>query len=69
MNLLIKKPLLYLIAVEATNLFLRENGNEVLKAMMPQLRKKLSTVFKNIANTLLSHVPVSTFLIPAKSAA
>lgn len=61
--------MLYLIPVEATNLFLRENGNEVLKAMMPQLRKKLSTVFKNIANTLLSHVPVSTFLIPAQTAA
>ncbi|XP_044728085.1 uncharacterized protein LOC123291745, partial [Chrysoperla carnea] len=55
------------ILIEATNLFLRENGNEVLKAMTPQLRKKLSVVFQNIANQLLTHVPVQTFLVSKAS--
>ncbi|PSN29686.1 hypothetical protein C0J52_26455 [Blattella germanica] len=48
---------------EATNLFLRENGHEVLKAMMPQLRLKLSEVFQKISNQLLSHVPTDMFLL------
>lgn len=54
------------IAAEATNLFLRQNGHEVLKAMMPQLRLKLSEVFKGIANQLLTHVPTDILLLPAK---
>ncbi|KAJ4447899.1 hypothetical protein ANN_09908 [Periplaneta americana] len=55
------------ILTEATNLFLRENGHEVLKAMMPQLRQKLSEVFKQIANQLLTHVPTEMFLLPEKA--
>jgi hypothetical protein len=38
----------------------------VLKAMMPQLRLKLSEVFKGIANQLLTHVPTDTLLLPEK---
>jgi hypothetical protein len=38
----------------------------VLKAMMPQLRTKLSEVFKGIANQLLTHVPTDILLLPAK---
>lgn len=53
------------ILTEAINLFLRENGQEVLKAMTPQLKKKLSTLFLNIANQLLTHVPIKTFLVPS----
>ncbi|XP_050443657.1 uncharacterized protein LOC126847461 [Adelges cooleyi] len=49
------------IIVEATNLFLRENGQEVLQVMMPQLRTKLATIFKRIVNQLLTHVPAETF--------
>lgn len=52
------------ILAEATNLFLRENGHEVLKAMMPQLRQKLSDVFKGISNQLLTHVPIDMLLLP-----
>lgn len=52
------------VSVEATNLFLRENGQEVLKAMEPQLKRKLSTLFAGIVNQLLRHVPVETFLRP-----
>ncbi|KAL7294608.1 hypothetical protein TKK_0011914 [Trichogramma kaykai] len=52
------------ILTEATNLFLRENGQEVLKVMEPQLKRKLSTVFIGIVNQLLLHVPVETFLLP-----
>lgn len=48
---------------EATNLFLRENGIEVLRAMQPQLQKKLSAEFASIANQLLKHVPRESFLI------
>lgn len=51
------------ILTEATNLFLRENGLEVLKAMQPQLQKKLSAKFAGIANQLLKHVPIEHFLI------
>lgn len=52
------------ILMEATNLFLQENGHEVLQVMMPQLRVKLAAVFKNIANKLLSHIPLQTLLVP-----
>lgn len=48
---------------EATNLFLRENGLEVLKAMQPQLQKKLAVKFASIANQLLTHVPIENFLV------
>ncbi|XP_049771549.1 circadian clock-controlled protein daywake [Schistocerca cancellata] len=57
------------ILTEATNLFLRENGHEVLNAMMPQLRTKLAGVFMSIANQLLKHVPTDVFLLPAEHAA
>ncbi|XP_072763885.1 protein takeout [Anoplolepis gracilipes] len=50
------------ILTEAINLFLRENGQEVLKVMEPQLKKKLSTLFAGIVNQLLRHVPVESFL-------
>jgi hypothetical protein len=53
-----------LFLAEATNLFLRENGQEVLKIMEPQLKKKLSTLFAGIVNQLLRNVPVETFLLP-----
>ncbi|CAA9998701.1 unnamed protein product [Nesidiocoris tenuis] len=49
------------ILTEATNLFLRENGHEILKIMMPQLKTKLATVFKKVANQLLSNVPIEVF--------
>ncbi|XP_015604908.1 protein takeout [Cephus cinctus] len=52
------------ILTEATNLFLKENGQEVLKAMEPQLKRKLSGLFAGIVNQLLRHVPVETFLLP-----
>ncbi|XP_067013907.1 protein takeout [Anabrus simplex] len=52
------------ILTEATNLFLRENGHEVVKAMMPQLKGKLSGVFMKIANQLLTHIPTEMFLLP-----
>lgn len=52
------------ILTEATNLFLRENGQEVLKIMEPQLKKKLSALFIDIVNQLLRNVPVETFLLP-----
>ncbi|XP_071555941.1 protein takeout [Temnothorax nylanderi] len=52
------------ILTEAINLFLRENGQEVLKLMDPQLKKKLSALFAGIVNQLLRHVPVESFLIP-----
>jgi len=55
---------LLIFAAEATNLFLRENGQEVLKIMEPQLKKKLSLLFAGIVNQLLRHVPVESFLIP-----
>lgn len=45
------------ILTEAINLFLRENGQEVLKLMEPQLKKKLSALFAGIVNQLLRHVP------------
>lgn len=50
-------------AAEATNLFLRENGIEVLRAMQPQLQKKLAIEFAGIANQLLENVPREAFLV------
>lgn len=47
---------------EATNLFLKENGHEILKAMQPQLQKKLASEFAGIANQLLKHVTIEKFL-------
>ncbi|XP_046743264.1 uncharacterized protein LOC124409594 [Diprion similis] len=52
------------ILTEAINLFLRENGQEVLKAMEPQLKKELVILFSRIVNQLLLHVPVESFLSP-----
>lgn len=51
---------------EAMNLFLRENGQEVVKAMLPQLRKQLSNLFKSIANQLLTHIPLELFYTQKK---
>ena len=51
------------VPVEATNLFLRENGQEVLKVMMPQLRVKLVNIFMDIINRLLNNVPARQFYI------
>ncbi|KAF4519701.1 hypothetical protein B566_EDAN003951 [Ephemera danica] len=50
------------ILTEATNLFLRENGAEVLRHMMPQLRRKISSLFSDVANQLLANVPLRIFL-------
>uniref|UniRef100_A0A336M6Z8 CSON002054 protein n=1 Tax=Culicoides sonorensis TaxID=179676 RepID=A0A336M6Z8_CULSO len=47
---------------QATNLFLKENGHEILKAMQPQLHKKLASEFAKIGNQLLLHVPIEKFL-------
>ncbi|XP_039296331.1 uncharacterized protein LOC111051395 [Nilaparvata lugens] len=47
---------------EAINLFLRENGEEVIRIMMPQLKTKLAAVFKKIANQLLKHINLEMFL-------
>ncbi|KRT83900.1 hemolymph juvenile hormone-binding protein [Oryctes borbonicus] len=55
------------ILVEAMNLFLRENGQEVLHVMTPQLRNKLSSLFMNISNQLLTHVPQDVFYVPKHS--
>lgn len=43
-------------------MFLRENGKEILQAMLPQLQKKLSQEFSKIGNALLKHVPIEDFL-------
>uniref|UniRef100_A0A182VYY7 Uncharacterized protein n=1 Tax=Anopheles minimus TaxID=112268 RepID=A0A182VYY7_9DIPT len=64
LNLSIKKPRLSVskifnnnrILTEATNLFLKENGHEVLRALQPQLQKKLSAEFTGIANQLLDNI-------------
>jgi len=50
-------------SAEATNLFLKENGHEILNAMKPQLQKKLSSEFSGIANALLKNVPRNYFLL------
>jgi len=52
------------ILTEATNLFLRENGHEVLNVMMPQLRVKMAQVIKKVVNQLLQHTPVQLMVIP-----
>lgn len=49
--------------VEATNLFLRQNGQIVLEIMQPQLQRKLATEFKQIANHLLDTVPRDWFYV------
>ncbi|XP_030766672.1 uncharacterized protein LOC115890546 [Sitophilus oryzae] len=51
------------ILTEAINLFLRENGHEVFKVMLPQLRKKLAGLFMGISNKLLMHVPLDVFYL------
>ncbi|XP_018574767.1 uncharacterized protein LOC108913665 [Anoplophora glabripennis] len=53
-----------LILTQAINLFLRENGMEVFKVMLPQLKKKLSGLFMGISNQLLTNVPLDTFYVP-----
>lgn len=52
-----------IFTAEATNLFLKENGHEILKAMQPQLQKKLSAEFTGISNALLNNVPRNNFLL------
>ncbi|KAJ8916724.1 hypothetical protein NQ315_013928, partial [Exocentrus adspersus] len=52
------------ILTQAINLFLRENGMEVFKIMLPQLTKKLSGLFMSIANQLLTHVAIEMFYVP-----
>ncbi|XP_050500592.1 uncharacterized protein LOC126880624 [Diabrotica virgifera virgifera] len=54
------------VLTQAINLFLRENGKEVFHIMLPQLKQKLGVLFMDIANALLSHVPVTTFYVPKK---
>lgn len=54
----------FFFLAQAINLFLRENGMEVFKVMLPQLKKKLSGLFMGISNQLLSHVPLDMFYVP-----
>lgn len=56
-----------LLTVEATNLFLRTNGHEVLDVMMPQLKVKLVAIFTGIINRLLNNVPSNMFYIRTNS--
>jgi len=49
------------ILLEATNLFLRDNGMVVLEAMQNQLQKKLASEFGKLANQFLKNVPVEMF--------
>ncbi|KAI9580864.1 protein takeout [Glossina fuscipes] len=51
------------VLLEATNLFLRENGHLVIEAMQPQLQKKLAMEFAKLANQLLKHVPRDWFYV------
>lgn len=51
------------ILLEATNLFLSENGLIVLEAMLPQLQKKLAVEFGKLANQLLKNVPRDMFYV------
>lgn len=46
---------------DATNLFLKQNGHEVIKAMQPQLEKKIASEFERISNSLIDKVPVDDF--------
>ncbi|XP_050309447.1 protein takeout-like [Anthonomus grandis grandis] len=57
------------ILTEAINLFLRENGQEVFKVMLPQLRKKLANLFMNISNKLLMNIPLDVFYVPVSKQA
>ncbi|XP_045471911.1 uncharacterized protein LOC123678759 isoform X1 [Harmonia axyridis] len=52
------------ILTQAINLFLRDNGQEILRIMLPQLRMKLATLFMDISNKLLSHLPLDVFYVP-----
>ncbi|KAL1449649.1 hypothetical protein WDU94_002134 [Cyamophila willieti] len=49
------------ILLEATNLFLKENGQEVLKVMMPQLKVKISNQIKKVVNHVLENVSANEF--------
>lgn len=49
------------ILTDATNLFLKQNGGEVIKAMQPQLEKKIASEFVRIANSLVDKVPIEDF--------
>lgn len=49
--------------MEATNLFLRDNGRVVLEAMQAQLQKKLAMEFGKLANQLLKNVPRDWFYV------
>ncbi|XP_037812572.1 uncharacterized protein LOC119604168 [Lucilia sericata] len=51
------------ILLEATNLFLRDNGRIVLEAMQSQLQKKLAMEFGKLANQLLKNVPRDWFYV------
>lgn len=51
------------LTVEATNLFLRDNGRIVLEAMQAQLQKKLAMEFGKLANQLLKNVPRDWFYL------
>lgn len=42
-------------------MFLKQNGHEVIKAMQPQLEKKIAVEFERIANSLVDKVPVDDF--------
>jgi Haemolymph juvenile hormone binding protein (JHBP). len=49
--------------VEATNLFLKENGQEVLKVMMPQLKVKIANQIKKVVNHVLQNVAAKELLV------
>lgn len=51
----------FCIAADATNLFLKQNGLEVIKAMQSQLEKKIASEFERISNDLIDKVPVNDF--------
>lgn len=51
------------ILLEATNLFLKENGQEVLKVMMPQLKVKIANQIKKVVNHVLQNVPATELLV------
>ena len=42
-------------------MFLKQNGGEVIKAMQPQLEKKIASEFVRIANSLVDKVPIEDF--------
>ncbi|KAI5693882.1 hypothetical protein M8J76_010514 [Diaphorina citri] len=51
------------ILLEATNLFLKENGQEVLKVMMPQLKVKIANQIKKVVNHVLQNVAAKELLV------